>query len=408
MFGIVLASSASLAPNHWELKERKMSKGRFVPVRWLLAVAAVALLAVSVAACGSSSGGASTSETTGGEAKELTKLYAGEWTMPPTSGPKAEKGKEVWFISCGQAFENCAKASEAFEDAGTALGWNVNVVDGEANPSKANELIKQAVAAHVDGIASIAWDCPTIKSGLLAAKQAGIPTVNFGGFDCDFKAFGGGEPLFTKTENVLGGTSFENYIDAYETARADAMLTLTGGGDEKILQLEEQSLTNSKVKSEAFKKEVEAKCPECGLIPVKWQYAQVPQEATQIWKSAIQQNPDAEVLVTSSDDIMNLGLRSAIQQSGHRGLFVMGAEAPPPNQELIREGFESAALAIPPGFAWQMWGEADTLNRVFAKSDEFPDEGGGWVLLDKEHVPAEGEEIKTPDYQGEFEKIWNG
>jgi ribose transport system substrate-binding protein len=374
----------------------------------LLAVGSVAVLAACLTACGSGSSGATTSDVKGSEAKELDKLYAGEWTKPPTSGPAAEKGKDVWFISCGQAFENCSKAAEAFKEAGTALGWNVNVVDGEANPSKANELIKQAVAAHVDGIASIAYDCPTIKSGLLAAKNAGIPTVNFGGFDCDFKAFGGGEPLFTKTENDLGGPSFETYIDAYETARAEAMLALTGGGNEKILQLEEQSLTNSKVKSEAFKKTVESKCPECELVPVKWQYAQVPQEATQIWKSAIQQNPDASVLVASSDDIMNLGLRSAIQQSGSRGLFVMGAEGPPPNQELIREGFETAALAIPPGFAWQMWGEADTLNRIFAKSKEFPDEGGGWVLIDKEHVPAEGEEIKTPDYQGDFEKIWNG
>mgnify|MGYP001088080429 CR=1 FL=1 len=387
-----------------------MSRGRSVAVRLVLAVGLVAVLAAALTACGSgsSSSGTTTSETKGGEAKELDALYAGEWTMPPTSGPAAEEGKEVWFISCGQAFENCSIASEKFKEAGTALGWKVTVVDGEANPSKANELIKQAVAAHVDGIASIAWDCPTIKSGLLAAKAADIPVVNFGGFDCDFKAFGGGEPLFTKTENVLGGPSFENYIDSYETARAEAMLALTGGGDQKILQLEEQSLTNSKVKSEAFKKTVEAKCPECTLVPVKWQYAQVPQEATQIWKSAIQQNPDATVLVASSDDIMNLGLRSAIQQSGNRNLFVMGAEGPPPNQELIREGFESAALAIPPGFAWQMWGEADTLNRVFANSKEFPDEGGGWVLIDKEHVPAEGEEIKTPDYQGEFEKIWNG
>lgn len=385
-----------------------MSRGGPVAVRLAIAVATAALLAIGFAACGSSGDDSTSGEVTGGEAKELEKLYAGEWTLPPTSGPAAQKGKDVWFISCGQAFENCAKAASAFEEAGTALGWDVNVVDGEANPSKANDLIKQAVAAKADGIASIAWDCPTIKSGLLAAKAANIPTVNFGGFDCNFEAFGGGEPLFTKTENALGGPSFETYIDAYETARANAMLALTGGGDEKILQLEEQSLTNSQVKSAAFKAEVEKECPDCQLVPVKWQYAQVPAEATQIWKSAIQQNPDASVLVTSSDDIMNLGLRSAIQQSGNRELFVMGAEAPPPNQELIREGFESAALAIPPGFAWQMWGEADTLNRVFAKSDEFPDEGGGWVLLDKSHVPAEGEEIKTPDYQGAFETIWNG
>lgn len=387
---------------------------------WVPLFLILAALCVGVfSACGSSdddsssaadTGASATEETSGGEdAGEdlLTGLYDGEFVAVPGSIPKAVSGKDVWFISCGEAFENCAKASAAFKEAGNALGWNVTVVDGEANPAKANDLIKQGVAAKVDGIASIAWDCPTIKAGLLAAREADIPTVNFGGFDCDYPEFGGGEPLFTKTVNSLGGASFEDYIEAYETARADAMLALVGDGV-KILSLEEQSLTNQRAKAKAFNSRVEEQCPDCEIVSVDWQFSQVPAAATQIWKSAIQSNPDATVLANATDDIMNLGLRSAIQQSGRRDLFVMGGEGPPANIKLIREGLQSAALAIPPGYAWQMWGEADTLNRIFAGEKQFPDEGGGWVLIDQDHLPAEGDEVEFPDFRGEFTKAWEG
>jgi ribose transport system substrate-binding protein len=368
----------------------------------------------ALAACGSSDtdgtdtqGAATAAATTAAPQKSvLDKLYAGDYVPAPTSGPAAVKGKDVWFVSCGQAFENCAKAAEAFKAAGAQLGWNVTVVDGAANPVKANDLIKQAVAGKVDGIASIGWDCPTIKAGLQAAKAANIPTVNFGGFDCDYAEFGG-KPLFTRTVNARGGASFENYISAYESARADALVEAIGGKG-KIINLEETSLANQRLKAKKFKERIAETCPDCEIVPVQWQFAQVPAAATQIWKAALQKNPDATALATATDDIMGLGLATAIRQAGNRDLFVMGAESPPANLDLIKQGVQSAGLAIAPGYAWQMWSEADTLNRIFADDQEFPETGGGWVLVDKDHLPADGKSIPLPDYQGAYEKIWNG
>lgn len=355
----------------------------------------------------SSSTTATTATTADPFAAELAKLYAGDYVPPPTSGPAAQSGRTVWFISCGQAFENCAKAATAFSAAGAALGWKVNVVDGAANPVKANSLIKQAVAAKVDGIASIAWDCPTIKAGLLAAKDAKIPVVNFGGFDCDYSEFGGGAPLFTKTVNSRGGASYANYLTQYQDARADTIIAHTKG-KATILSFEETSLANQRFNAKAFHARIAEKCPACKVISVKWQFSQVPAAATQIWKSAILQHPEATVLSNPVDDIMNLGFRSALQGSGRHDLWVMGGEGPPTNIEAIRSGVQSAALAIPPGYAWQMWAEADTLNRVFAGSTDFPETGGGWTLVDKDHLPAPGQRPPVPDYQAAFKRIWAG
>lgn len=336
----------------------------------------------------------------------LKQYYDGDYQPPPTTGPKAVPGKDVWIISCGQAFAQCSRGSAAFKNAGTTLGWDVTIVDSKANPAKANELIKQGVAAGVDGIAVYALDCPTIKGGLVAAKKADIPTVNFAGLDCDADAFDGGEPLFTQTLNTRGGDSFENYAAQYQRARADVLLAYAGQ-DAKILNLQETSLTNSAIKTKVFTDRIEQECPNCEIIPVKWSYSQVPTAATQIWKSAIQQHPEATVLSNDVDDVMALGLQSALRQSSRPDLMVIGSEGPEPALNAIREGTQTASLAIKPGYAWQMWGLADTLNRVFAGSHEFPDVGGGWTLVDKNHnLPAEGDSIEVPDFMSAFKKFW--
>jgi ribose transport system substrate-binding protein len=378
--------------------------------RIVLTAIAALIPVIAVAGCTTTGGSPGGTGDGGGPADPtaLEKFYEGDYVDVPTEGPAAVSGKEVWVVSCGQAFEQCALGSEAFKEAGERIGWKVTIVDSKADPSTANALINQGVAAGVDGIATYALDCPTMKGGLEAAKAAGIPVVNFAGFDCDYEGFGGGERLFTRTLNTRGGDSFEAYAAAYQHARADVLLGYVGTGA-KILQLKETSLTNSAVKAAAFSERIEEKCPDCELVPVEWAYAQVPDAATQVWKAAIQKNPDAAVISNDVDDILPLGFEAALTQSGRDDLIVIGSEGSQPALKAIREGTQTASLAIQSGYTWQMWGLADTLNRVFAGSSDFPDVGGGWILVDEDHnLPAEGEGIEVPDFKSAFEKIWAG
>ncbi len=402
-----------------------------IPKSLALALAFGAILGVLVlAGCGSSSSSSSESSTTaesgsaGGETSEssaaesgvpadvsarVEKLYEGEYEPPPSSGPPAQKGKTVWQISCGQAYEACAEISEAISEAGEALGWNVNVVDGKAEPSTASNLIKQAVAAHVDGILIDGYDCPGIKGALLEAKEANIPVVNFVGLDCNEKAFGGGEPLFTRTENVLGATTWATFVEKYSQARADAVIQHLGGKG-KIISLEENSQAQMQDRTSAFNEEIKAKCPECEVVGVPFTFSQVPNPASQVWQSAFQANPDAEVLNNPADSLMAGGLLTAIQRAGRTDdLWVMGEAGGVPNLEYIREGKQGAALALN-GYRWPAWGEADTLNRIFAGSKAFPNEGFGWTLIDKEHnLPPKGQAFEPPiDYKAAYEKVWKG
>lgn len=376
--------------------------------------------ALLLAACGSDD---STSATAGkaapakpasasgaADASVLTKLYAGDYTAPPTTGPTAQKGKKVWFVSCGQAFEACAQMSSSFKSAGQKLGWSVNVVDGKANPATAGNLIKQAVAAKADGIAWVAFDCPGIKAALQTAKSAGIPTASWGSLDCNDATLGGKGPQLIKVSlNPRGGAGYTTWVVDYTKARADALLAYMKKPG-KILNLEEQSQSVHKTFTKVFKGEIAAKCPTCQVVSVKYSFAQPPSTWVQAFKGAILQNPDAKAISNDTDALMSLGLATAVAQSGEKDLFIMGAEGAPSNLDLIRKGVQGAALNVS-GFEWQMWGMADALNRTFAGQAKLPPEGGGWNLIDKDHnLPSSPGSAVAPatDYQAAYGKIWAG
>ncbi len=130
--------------------------------------------------------------------------YKGDLQPPPMTGPAAVRGKKVWYISCGQAYVACVQLANGFVEAGKALGWEVTIQDGKATPNVAADIIRQAVAARIDGVAVSYFDCPGIKSALLQAKQGGMPVAALGSLDCSDPVFGGQEPLFTATLNIFG------------------------------------------------------------------------------------------------------------------------------------------------------------------------------------------------------------
>jgi ribose transport system substrate-binding protein len=150
-------------------------------------------------------------------------------------------------------------------------------------------------------------------------------------------------------------------------------------------------------------------CKGCKVVNVPYTFAQVPNPATQQWKSAILSNPNAKVLGYVPSGLQQLGLQTAIKQAG-RPLTVYGAEGGDINFNLIREGFEQNAVVRQDAQA--IWATADTLNRLFAgeKSEDMPDEGGGFQIVDKDHnLPAKGQPYKPAlDFPPLYEKVWNG
>ncbi|MGR3377378.1 sugar ABC transporter substrate-binding protein [Salipiger abyssi] len=343
------------------------------------------------------------------EAKAIVEQgYAGLYEAPPETGPAAVTDKTIWYISCGQAFVLCAQQAEGFAEAAEHLGWEISIQDGKATPSVASDIIRQAVAAKADGIAISAFDCPGIKSALLQARAEGIPVVSVQSIDCSADVFGSEEPLFTASVNMLGSTDARDFYYRFGELRANYVIARTEGQG-KVISIAETSQQVQQMNHKGFMDTI-AKCEGCEVAESTFNFGQVPSPATQIWQSALLQNPDAVAVEYGIDALMELGLQTAVRQSGRSDLVVGGGEGFPNNFDLIRRGTQTFSIALP--FKWFGWAVADTMNRVQAGEDptEMPNQGTGFIFVDAEHNLPEPGELLEPklDFRAAYLSVWNG
>ena len=381
--------------------------------------ACCAAIAMALGACGSSSsssnsaassssGASSTSGSSSGSyvatAEQLvTQAYHGTFRNPPASGPPAQKGKNVWVISCGLANAGCALPAQAIQQAGKALDWKVTIFDGKLNAPSFNVGINQALAAHANAIITIAMDCPIIKQGLEAAKAANVPTVGLYSYDCSNPAYGGGPKLFTAEMNY--GEPDSTFFKHWGALHSDYAIAKTNGkakviiftGPEYQTTVDENSGMESELK----------KCSTCTLVE------KVPMPATTLHSgvaaqsvtTTLQQHPDANVVMFSYDAQL-FETAQAIKRAQRSGLIVIGGEGY--FLDLIRQDTETAGVTT--NAQWMGYAGADTANRLMAGEKTIPDSGWGFQIVDKTHnLPASGGVIPSPiNFQALYEKVWAG
>lgn len=383
--------------------------------------ACIAAAAMGLGACGSSSSSsnssssgpsaAGTSSPSGSSsgsyattAQQLvTEAYRGTLRNPPASGPPAQKGKNVWVISCGLENAGCSLPAQAIQQAGKALDWKVTIFDGKLNPPSFNVGINQALAAHANAIITIAMDCPLIKQGLQAAKAANVPTVGLYSYDCSNPAYGGGPKLFASEMNY--GQSDNAFFKHWGALHSDYAIAKTNGkakvimftGPEYQTTVDENSGMASELK----------KCSSCTLeakvpLPAQSLHSGV---AAQTVTTALNQYPDANAVMFSYDAQL-FATAQAIKRANRSGLLVIGGEGY--FLDLIRQGTETAGVTT--NAQWMGYAGADTANRLMAGQKTIPDSGWGFQIVDKDHnLPASGGVIPSPiNYQALYEKVWSG
>lgn len=395
------------------IKQDRPTRDHRSPTKVIPALMLGCLMALSACSTSAPAKESARSDARPGVTPELRQAlaagYKGSFDPPPTSGPKAVRGKTVWEISCGESFYACHAKSTAFKQAGTALGWHVVIQDGKATATTAAGLIRQAIASKVDAVVVDSYDCPSIKSALLEAKAAHLPVANFDSAECNDPVYGGKDPaLFTFTTKVMDYARPADYWAAWAEARADYISAHVAPGS-KIVWLTEQSYLKEQVLGRAFTARMAKDCPSCRIVESKYTFAQVPNPATQIWQTSIESNPDASAVAYDVDSLMPAGLQGVLQKTGRHDLLVGGGEGFPSNFDLIRSGLQTFAVAVPN--EWPMWGTADDLNRVFAgvAPADLPSQGGGWQFVDADHnLPAKGGYVTPVDYQKAYKAIWNG
>ena len=388
---------------------------------------AFALLALcgGLAACGDDDDGSSSStggsDTAGGgetafNAKEiLARNYEGVVEPAPKDGPEAAPNKTIWFSNC-LAFEGCARFGTGLKEAAKVLGWTIKEVDNKNDPRTSISIMRQAVAAKADGIVDTLSDCPNVRTGLQAAKGAGIPVVTYAGLDCDNPALGeGGEGLYAGHVRLGKAEDTLDYYRNQGMSDAEFILALAsekGIESPTIVTALPQGQLFQDARAEGFASKVEELCPDCEVAPIEFNTQQVVAKGQQIIRSGILQNPGAEVFYYGNDAFLPLGIQSALQANKGKFKILCCGDGGELSTQNVRDN--ELAETVAGNFApLEMWGwdTLDVMNRLLsgATKDEIPAQANVTYYFDKEHnLPASGPVEVPYDYREAFSSIWEG
>jgi ribose transport system substrate-binding protein len=363
--------------------------------------AAIVTTVAATAWSGSSKAADDSSAVDAAEAKAY-KFIAGTETKPPVSGPKAVAGKSIYVISCGQAVPRCSLQANAAVEAGKVLGWNVTLVDGAFGTDDGyNKGIRQAIAAHANGIILVSIDCNMVPQPLREAASAGLKVMGQNGFPC------ADDPSLMTPMNYSSRTpSLASFGQAEGVAQADYIIAKTNG-KAKILNFRFVDNTFAIQITNGFSSEI-AKCAGCSVkeADVALSDYGTPSGFSRKVSSALLAAEDVDAVRVPLDSFITEGVGQAVVNAGKAAsTLVVGLEGFEANLNLIREKRGQSAT-IASDQQWIGWGSADAMNRVFAGGEPAP-AGIGFKLVDADYnLPPSGDYHSAVDFKSAYKAIW--
>ena len=344
-------------------------------------------------------------------AQLLAAAYKGLYTAPPTTGPKAVKGKDLWVISCGQSSTSCQLPTASLVAAAKAAGWSTHVVDGQLNPVLWAQGITQAVAGGASGVIAVSVDCNNATTALSQAKAAHVLTESYEGFDCNDPGVNAGPSLFSTAVGYHGAPNIGAYFEEWGASRAAWVINATHG-QAKVVDLGIPSILSIKYEDVGFLAEM-SQCSGCKVVddvPIALTDLAT-NAASQKLSTALEQHPEANAVNIPSDSFFPQFVNSVLSSINRPSLQVMGGECLTANlTEIANGGPEDACSALPD--VWNGWAAVDEMNRQFANPGSAPvDEGLSIQLVDKAHNMPSGGQGWAPtgvNIPQAYTSLWNG
>lgn len=385
---------------------------------WAAALLALVLGSLVIAGCGGGDDG-SKAKSGGGSSEDLAKIHAqvenlfsakGTYESPPTTAPKPEPGKNIWLISCGQAFVACIGPMTAAEEATEALGWEHTLFDTKGDTTTASTGVRRAIADGADGIYAFYLDCRYMKAGLEAADKAGIPVVAGQSADCSDTA-PGEKSLFDYVSTYTGGLDgpypgkqapFGKWVSDWGGSMALWAVDHFDGEANALIYQDNYGFGSVRVAEGA--KKVLDECEGCSaqieVFPVELLEGNGMRQRVQ---QDLLKNPDVNVIIPTYDAITIAGMAEAARASS-QDVTVVEGEGTTAGMDFIRNG--EAAVGSGLALEWDSYSALDALNRMFHDQEPVPT-GVGIQLFDKErNTPPSGPYRPPFDYAKIFEEAW--
>ena len=320
----------------------------------------VTLIGMFVAGCGGTATSAAPSTGTGpaadggaglAAAKALVESHSAKVTAwpGPTSAPAAATGKKIGVITCANAAEGCIREANGAEEGAKAIGWDVQVLDGQGDQQKQLAACSALLDSKVDAIVLVSLNDAVLGPCMDRAKQQGTLVINT--VSPDPRAFGG--LMNVGPDDFESGRTLAAYIAA------------NGGGKVAIFDHNENPAVADRARG------LKAGLNEFGVayeivyeISVTLSQIGAPEE--QLMSAFLQSHPKGTAdWVYAGFDAMLAPLVDTADRAGRNELKALSVDGNLQNLDFIRQGKIEVATAGYP-LEWVGWAAIDELNRAFA------------------------------------------
>ncbi|MEN3281155.1 MAG: ribose transport system substrate-binding protein [Solirubrobacteraceae bacterium] len=383
------------------------ARGRRGARAGLASAAGVLVLAVTLAACGSSdtaqsdtaqsdSGGGGKTVVAGGVRTADAAVEALRRTPQPLDIPALPKrpaaGTSAVRISC--KLPECASSDAVVQQASDRLGWKLHIIKPDLTPEGFAGAWTQAVAAKPDVI--LAYDVvplSIITRQLDQAEREGIKIVMSSG------------------PSHVGDHGIDATIGALPYYRAGSVALIDwavadSGGDAHIAWVHNPSVPMENLVLEQVRKELRRLCAKCTVDPFRVQGADAGKVTPGKVVSYLQQHPDVKYVLAAGSGVM-LGVAQAVKAAGLPAK-IGTSHAQVPDLEAVDKGVAAVAVATEP-LGWRVVDAAARLVERAPLPASLADPEGERQLFDKTNVASA--DLKAtwtvPEVESTFLRAWH-
>ncbi len=263
----------------------------------------------------------------------------------------AEDAKTIaivpWDMSQAFAAQISATATEEIE----ARGWKAVTMDPAGDWAQEYTILENLVTQGVDGIIYTAIDAAGASDAVAMVKEAGIPIV---GYDC--LASEGNEDAAVRYDDYAGG----------QMAAEQAMKAVDGKEDALLVVYEEEpSIASSGLRVTGFEDYIAENYPNVEVV--KSRSADRTADGCYTWATDMMTTyPDADAYFCWWNEC-TMATYNALQDAGNETAFVIGYDAMPEQQDVMKSVGEDCKLYASPGMSAVKMATAcvDFLDQIF-------------------------------------------
>lgn len=333
--------------------------------------------------------------TSADEAAKITKEYTDNPSAFPVTIPLPKAlpaGTKFAYLQC--AAPVCAQLAVLMQDAVKAIKGELTVVKGGASTQQLQTAMSSILAMKPDAILLPGIEPDSIAPQLAQAKAAGIPMSSTG--IMDIEKYGIGASAFGKGLAELVGRLQADWVVANK------------GMKSKIVFYTTKELDFFVPEEATFRDELTKIGCDCQVRTVNIPIATYGSTAPSLVVSDLQSHPETTVAVFGAND-PTTGLVAAMKTAGLTTPYI-GYGPTPSNLVDIKNGSQVAGLGLDyPAIAWTMVDEA---ARLIQKAPLTPAEQQSFVplqWLSKDNINFDIQNGWTgyPDYPARFKKLWS-